>query len=186
MSETSWHVADPQTDGERLQRAVLALVEEDTERSAWLRAGAASSVADEPIDRDAAQRFQTMLELAYLVASADGFADTERASLSTLLESITGAAVDRATLELHFRDLDDAVAQLGRRERLARAAADLETPEQREDVIAMVAIVALADGQISPPEFEALVELGRHVEIPAARVRAIVDTTAARVKAGLR
>lgn len=186
MVETSWHVADPETDGGRLQRAVLALVEQDTDKSAWLRAGAASSVADEPTDRAAAARFQTMLELTYLVASADGFADAERVSLATLLESITGAAVDRATLELHFRDLDDAVALFGRRERLARAAADLENPAQREDAIAIVAMVALADGQISAPELEALVELGGHVDVHAARVIAIVEATVARVEAGLR
>jgi tellurite resistance protein len=182
MAETSWQVADPQ----KLQRAVLALVEADAEKSAWLRAGAAASVADAPTDRVAAARFQTMLELAYLVASADGFADEERTSLATLLESITGAAVDKATLELHFRDLDDAVAHFGRRERLARAAADLETVAQREDAITLVAMVALADGQISTPEFEALVELGGHVDVHAARVKALVEATVARVEAGLR
>jgi tellurite resistance protein len=182
MAQTSWQVADPQ----KLQRAVQALVEGDAERSAWLRAGAASSVADEPTDRVAAARFQTMLELAYLVASADGFADEERSSLAALLETITGAAVDKATLELHFRDLDDAVAHFGRRERLARAAADLETPMACEDAIAIVAMVALSDGQISTPEFEALVEIGRHADISAARVKALVEATVARVEAGLR
>lgn len=185
MPETNWRVGDPSTDGAKLERAVLALVQQDAARVAWLRAGAASSVADVPTDPAAAARFQTMLELAYLVASADGFADAERVSLAALLERITGAAVDHATLELHFRDLDDAVALLGRRERLARAAADLETPAQGEEAIALIAMVALSDGHISTPEYEALVELGRHAEVGSDRVRALVESTVQRLEAQL-
>lgn len=186
MVDSEWRVGDSSTPGVRLAEAVLAVVHEDADRLGWLRAGAASTVAESPDDPEAARRFQTVLELAYLVASADGFADAERVSLAALLERMTSAAVDHATLELHFRDLDDAVALLGRRERLARASADVDGPTQGEEVIGLVATVALADGHISGPEYDALVELGRHIGVGAARVRALVGSAAKRVGAQLR
>lgn len=186
MTETQWRVATTPTEEARVGQAVLSLVQEDAERLAWLSAGAAASVAEVPDDAAAASRFQTMLELAYLVASADGFAQAERVSLAALLEQITGSAVDHATLELHFRDLDDAVALLGRRERFARAAADLDGPKQGEEAITLVSMVALADGHLSGPEYEALVELGRYTDVPAARVRALVEATVQRLEAKLR
>ncbi len=186
MSETQWRVADGAEGGPRLAEAVLAAVHEDADRMAWIRAGAVATVGDASQDPAAAARFQTMLELAYLVASADGFAVTERVSLAALLERITQAAVDHDTLEQHFRDLDDAVAQLGRHERLARAAAELGDGAQAADVIGLVATVALADGHLSTPEFEALAELGRHVAIGRAEVLALTRAAVARVEAHLR
>jgi tellurite resistance protein len=184
MAETQWRVAD--APSAKLAQAVLAVVQSDADRIAWIRAGAVATVAELVEGADAARRFQTMLELAYLVASADGFVETERASLAALLERITGAAVDHATLELHFRDLDDAVTALGRHERLARAAAELEGDAEAEEAIGLVALVALADGHISTPEFGALAELGRHVGLTIDRVRGLVESAVARVGAQLR
>ncbi|MBL8946894.1 MAG: hypothetical protein JNK45_27230 [Myxococcales bacterium] len=97
---------------------------------------------------------------------------------------MTGAAVDHAALELHFRDLDDAVAALGRRERLARAAAELG--DDAGEAIGLVAIVALADGHLGAPELEALIELGRHVGIGADRIRSLAEAAVTRVGAQLR
>lgn len=182
MPDTSWRVAE--ADDPRLAEAILRAVEADADRIAWIRAGAIATIAEVPADADAARRFQTMLELAYLVASADGFAPAERVSLAALLERMTGAAVDHAALELHFRDLDDAVAALGRRERLARAAAELG--DDAGEAIGLVAIVALADGQLGAPELEALIELGRHVGIGADRIRSLAEAAVTRVGAQLR
>lgn len=184
MPETSWRVAE--ADDPRLADAVLRAVQADADRVAWIRDGAIATLADASPDDAVARRFQTMLELAYLVASADGFAAAERVSLAALLERITGAAVDQGTLELHFRDLDDAVAALGRPERLARAAADLDDVAQAEDVIGLVALVALADGQIGTPEYEALVVLGRHASLGVDRIRGLVEAAVTRVGAQLR
>ena len=132
-----------------------------------------------------ARAFQTVLELGYLVASADGFADAERESLSKLLESITGAALDHATLTLHFLDLDEAVGSLGRRERLARVAADIEGAAA-EEAVSLAALIAIADGQLSASELSVLEELGEHVSLGVERVREIVDDMAQRVEAKLR
>jgi tellurite resistance protein len=169
---------------ERLQAAIRALIEgqaaETLTRSGHhlpstesLREGAAAvhGEGDDP----KARHFQSMLELGYLVASADGFADAERNALSTLLEQITGSAVNHEELELHFRDLDDACSVLGRHERLRRAAAEFEDNIGRDEALAFAALVAVADGRLAAPEMSALSELGRCFEIRETEVEVIVD-----------
>jgi len=173
------------SDPARLAAAVHTVVLADQERAARLRAGAEQSVAERPTDRAIAVRFQTMLELGWLVASADGFADEERSSLARLLESITGSAVDHGALERHFRDLDAAVAALGRRERLARLAAELDDPVARVEAVRLAALIAMADGRLAAAELGVLVELGAHLSLSADRIRTLVDAVAESVKVEL-
>ena len=173
------------TEPERLTAAILAVIHADGDREALLRRGAEQSVADAQTDVETARRFLTLLELGYLVASADGFADAERTTLARLLERVTGERVDHRALELHFRDLDDAVESFGRRERLARAAADLEGTANCEEAIALAALIAMADGRIAVAEHQTLVDLGEHLGISRERVRALVDGMANRVEAEL-
>ncbi|MBK6921925.1 MAG: hypothetical protein IPH07_31300 [Deltaproteobacteria bacterium] len=154
--------------------AVQAALTEDPARASWLRAGAAASIAHGAEDA-AARRFQTVLELCFLVASADGFADAERVQLARLLESITEAAIDRGALELHFTELDAAVNALGRRERMARLAADIEGSAAVDEALAVATLVALADGELAGPEYAALVELGELLGFEATRVRSRID-----------
>jgi tellurite resistance protein len=175
----------PPADPARLAAAVHAVVTEDSDRTDLLRRGAEASMSDAPTEQAIARRFQSVLELGYLVASADGLAAAERDSLARLLESITGAAIDHDTLELHFRDLDEAVTLLGRHHRLARAAADLDDPRTWEEGIVLATAIALADGHLSAPELEALIELGRHLTVPEDRVRTLVQDVAQRVKSQL-
>jgi tellurite resistance protein len=170
----------------RLAAAIHAVVVEEPDRVARLRAGAHDSMTAMPIESQPARRFQTLLEIGYLVASADGFASEERASLARLLESVTGEAINHAALELHFRDLDDAVASLGRRERLARVAADLDDEAAGEEAIGLAALIAMADGALGRAELDALVELGEHIGMSAQRVRGVVDQAVERLEAQLR
>jgi tellurite resistance protein len=169
---------------QRLQAAICALIEgqaaETLTRSghhlpstASLREGAVAvrGESDDPRSR----RFQSMLELGYLVASADGFAEAERHALAALLEQVTGAAVNHDELELHFKDLDEACDILGRHERLRRAAADFEDTIGRDEALGFAALVAVADGQLADPEMSALSELGRCFDIREHDVEAIVD-----------
>ena len=141
---------------------------------------------DWPTRRGRPADFRTVLELGYLAASADGLAESERGSLARLLETITGAAVHRGVLERHFADFDDTVASLGRRERLARAAAELEGRGAAEEAIALAALISMADGRLAAPELEVLEELGGHLSVAPPRVRALVDDLAGRVEARLR
>ena len=129
--------------------------------------------------RDA--HFLAVLELAYLVASADGLEAAERAVIADLLEKATGRAIDHRAFDAHFYDLDAAVVMLGRRERLARTAAELDTPQTRADAIRFAALVAMADGSLREPEFAVLCEAGSYFDWANERVRALVDDAVARV-----
>jgi tellurite resistance protein len=134
-----------------------------------------------PTDSD---HFMAALELGYLAASADGLEDTERDSIANTLEKVTGIGFDHDTFEAHFSDLDAAVLNLGRRERLARTAAEFENDDVRADVIRFAALVAMADGVLNAPELTVLEELGSHFKWNAERIRGLVTEAAARVGGG--
>jgi tellurite resistance protein len=181
MSESGVIIELVKDDPGRLAAAVEAAMRARAPSLDWIREGARESARGEWTAAHAARKFQTLLEIGYLVASADGFADQERTSLASLLEKVTGSAVDHEMLELHFRDLDEAVTLLGRRERLLRSAAELEDAASAEEAISLVAMISMADGVLSAEEFAVLVDLGRHAEIDAERVRALVDRVAAEI-----
>jgi tellurite resistance protein len=177
---------------ERLARAVREVIERQGAGASGkhrlpgaevLRAGAEATRSDS--DDQRARYFQSMLELGYLVASADGLADEERRTLATMLEQATGSAVKSEELELHFKDLDDAVAMLGRRERLRRAAADFDDMHGRGEAIGFTALVAVADGVLGQPEIDALSELGACFELTDAQVTEIVEGVAREVERAL-
>jgi tellurite resistance protein len=180
----------PEVAPARLAAAVHAVLTGDAARGAalpsadHLRAGAAATTGD--AGGPAARRFQALLELGYLAASADGLDAGEREALARLLEQVTGAAVDRDTLELHFRDLDEAVAMLGRRERLARVAAELDDGDEPSEALGFAALVAMADGRLGAAELDVLVELGASLALGAGEVRAVVDQVAASLEMAVR
>jgi tellurite resistance protein len=177
-------VIEFEVEPQRLSRAVEAVLGRAEGLAARFRSGAEGSMTHAPGSAAEARTFQTLLELGYLVASADGFAEQERASLSALLERVTSSAVGHDALDLHFRDLDQQVEVLGRHERIARAAAEVE-PEAVSETIGLVATIAMSDGCLSGPEYAALVELGRHLALASHEVRAFVDTAAGLIKEGL-
>jgi len=125
------------------------------------------------------ERFIAALELGYLTASADGLDDRERHQIATTLEQVTGIGFDHDSFAAHFGDLDEAVAALGRRERLARTAADFEDDASREGAIRFAALVAMADGSLHDSELAVLVEAGAHFQWTETRVRELVTSVAA-------
>ncbi|MCA9676543.1 MAG: hypothetical protein KC464_16035 [Myxococcales bacterium] len=169
----------------RLAAALYAGVAEDGARAARLRTGAAQAMAAVPEDLDVARWFQAVVELGFLVASADGFADEERRGLARLLEKLTAEAVDHELLETNFRELERGVAAMGRGPRLARAAADVDA-SLVDDTLGLVALIAMADGELGAPEGAALTELGSHLGYSADQVRAVIDRVAARLEGQLR
>ncbi len=128
------------------------------------------------------ERFMAALELGYLAASADGLDAAERDTIAAALERVTGIGYDHTAFAAHFHDLDASVAVLGRRERLARTAAEFESDDQRADAIRFAALVAMADGALHAPELAVLDELGSHYKWSADRVRDLVTEAAARVR----
>ena len=129
------------------------------------------------------ERFLSALELGYLAASADGLDARERDVLASVLERASGNTIDHAAFEAHFADLDATVASLGRRERLARSAADFDTEEARQDAVRLAALIAMADGALHPSELSVLTELAAHFEWPPDRVRSLVDGVVAQLGA---
>jgi hypothetical protein len=132
-----------------------------------------------PVD---AQRFIAALELGYLTASADGLDGSERQAIATTLHSVSGIEFDQEAFAAHFADLDAAVAALGRRERLARTAAEFEDEAERCDAIRFAALVAMCDGTLYATELEVLDEAGGYFRWNATKVRELVDDVAARVR----
>jgi tellurite resistance protein len=145
---------------------------------AKLRAGAVQAQKEEAEDARAAEYFESLLELGYLVASADGLAAEERETLALLLEHATESSVSRDVLQLHFSDLDATSAALGRSERLGRVAANFDSTHAREEAISFAALVAMADGSLEPTELRVLLELGRHFALSAEQVETLVHHVA--------
>jgi len=150
-----------------------------------LSSDAREALQDEPEDSSAAERFQGLLELGYLVASADGFAPEEREALAMLLEYATAAAASRDVLLLHFNDLDATSAALGRSERLLRAASSFESSSSREQAISFAALVAVADGLLDGAEMQVLLSLGKLFSLSTEQVRALVDQVMASIARAL-
>lgn len=143
-----------------------------------MRMGAEEALKDEADDRDAAEYFQSMIELAYLAASADGLADDERDALAALIEHATGAAIHIDTLKVHFADLDATVEALGRRERLVRVASNFQSERAKHEAISFATLVAVADGVLADDERGVLVELGSHFSLSEEAVDTVVERIA--------
>lgn len=167
---------------ERIAAAIHAVVVSDGVRAARLQAGAQQSIAETPADLDSARWFQSLVELGFLIASADGFADEERKALAGLLELVTSETIDREMLELHLGELAEQVDILGRTQRLARTAEELADPGAADDALAFAALVSMADGTLGQTELDALVELGGFLSIPADRVRSLALALARQVE----
>jgi tellurite resistance protein len=150
-----------------------------------LRAGAVETLKREGQDVRAAEYFQSLLELGYLVASADGLADEERAALAKLVEAATGSVVEQQMLRQHFNDLDGGAEVLGRRERLARVASNFEDFGSREEAISFAALIAIADGRLAEPETGVLLELGSHFSFTEGQVKAVLTQVVGSIKVAL-
>lgn len=179
-------VALPDVAADRLLNALCATVTGDGPRAARLRTSARQCVVDEPSDLAAARWFQSLVELAYLVASADGFSPAERASLAVLIERATMETVDHDLLEQQLLDLEAQADVMGRHQRIARAAAEVKDQPSVDDALAFAALVAMADGRMEPPEQEALFEIAGHLDIERAQVEALIGVLVEDVEGRLR
>jgi tellurite resistance protein len=146
-----------------------------------LRAGARESARETGADAEVARYFQSLLELGYLVASADGLAESERDTLASLVEYVTGAAVDHRALQLHFDELNAISDALGRPERLGRVASEFESADSRQEAISFAALVAIADGALTEPELKVLYKLGEHFSFSREEVQSLVNDVSCKI-----
>jgi tellurite resistance protein len=189
-------------DPEKLRAAVCAALEQQrADRSApftgrtspagrlpsigRLKAGAQETLKQRDQDARQAEYFQSLLELGYLVASADGLALQERVALAALVEEATGSVVARDMMQRHFTDLDGGAEVLGRRERLARVASNFEDRAAREEAMSFAALIAIADGKLADPEARVLLELGEHFSFSEEEVKAVLSQVAVSIKLAL-
>jgi tellurite resistance protein len=136
-------------------------------------------------EQEVSTYFQSILEIAWLVASADGFAEEECRALAQLLDRVTGRAIGRDALELHFKDLQDSCEMLGRRERMRRAAEDFADGALRSEALGFATLVAMADGKLAQAEIDALVELGGFLGLSDDQVTEVVEGVVGRLRAQL-
>lgn len=160
MADSAVVVQLPPEAMQRLPAAIAALVPKDSDH------------------------FVSALELGYLAASADGLDARERDVIATTLERVTGIGFDHDSFAEHFSDLDVAVDVLGRKERLARTAADFTDEEARANVIRFAALVAMSDGALHDTELTVLVEAGSHFSWTEDKIRSLVTDAAARTRGG--
>ncbi len=145
-----------------------------------LRAGAESEE-----DSRAARYFASILELSFLVASADGLDDGEREALAHLVAHATGDAVDPASLAGQFADIAEALRAEGREARLTAVAATFTDFMEREEALSFAALVALADGRLGDAERGALLDLGARFDSSEGEVQLVVAQVAASLRMAL-
>ncbi|HUQ02120.1 MAG TPA: hypothetical protein VM261_06460 [Kofleriaceae bacterium] len=129
--------------------------------------------------------FLALLDIAYLVASADRLVGDEREGILRIFEQLADGVLDRDAVEHHFRELDEVRATAGRGERLGAAAGDLRA-EDRAGAIAFAAAIAMTDGWLGEAELAALYELGGHLSIATDKAREQVENVIQRVEGRLR
>jgi hypothetical protein len=160
------------------------MLSEDLAQAERLSSGAAQTLARAAAE-ETTGRFLALLDIASLVAAAAGRDADERQGILRLFEQLTDSVLDRETLEHHFGDLDEAVASSSHGERLGEAAGDLRD-EDRSNAITFAAAIAMSDGWLGDAELGVLIELGRHLALPADKARAQVEQVIQRVENRLR
>lgn len=143
----------------------------------------ASAESDE--DSRAARYFSSILELSFLVASADGLDDGEREALARLVAHATGDAVTTDELSEQLADVARALDQEGRDARLEAVAGTFTDFVEREEALSFAALVALADGRLGDAEGAALLDLGRRFDSSEGEVQLVVAQVAASLRSAL-
>jgi len=175
----------PEVDPTHLAVVIRGMIAEDLAQAERLRSGAAQSLLRATDTQETTGRFLALLDIAYLVASADGVDADEREGILRLFTQLTDGVLDRESLEHHFHGLDDTIAASTRGERLGAAAADLRE-EDRANAIGFAAAIAMSDGWLGTAELDVLIELGGYLSLPAEKAREQVEQVIQRVENRLR
>jgi tellurite resistance protein len=174
----------PEVDPTHLAVVIRGILADDLAQAERLRAGAAQSLARADT-QETTGRFLALLDIAYLVAAADGLDADERNGILRLFEQLTDGVLDRDALEHHFTELDESMAGSSPSERLGAAAADLRD-EDRTNAISFAAAIAMSDGWLGEAELGVLKELGGFLGVAADKTRDQVEQVIQRVEGRLR
>ncbi len=104
-------------------------------------------------DPSAAALFESIVETAYLVATADGvFDEAERKAFQDVVLEACRGTVNPDQLEALLADLADQVEEDGIDQRVAMVARTIQRPEHQREVLRIAALLALVSGTVTDAE----------------------------------
>jgi tellurite resistance protein len=141
----------------------------------------ADSTIPTGFDPHAAALFESIVEGAYLVATADGvFDEEERRTFERVVTAACGGTVPQGHIEGLVADLSDQLAEDGVDARLARLAEPLTRVEHAREVLRIAALLARCSDDVSATEREMLEKLAAACKLDPSEVdRALEDVDVA-------
>ena len=133
-------------------------------------------------DPHAAALFESIVEGAYIVATADGvFDEEERRAFERIVTAATAGSVTQSHIADLIADLADQLSEDGLDTRLARLGAGIARREHAVEVIRIAALIAHVSEDVSEIERSVLERLATACKLESAEV----DVALADVKASL-
>jgi len=124
-------------------------------------------------DLFAAALFESIVEGAYLVATADGvFDDEERKAFERIVTTACGGVVSPKLVADLVSDLQDQLEEDGLERRIQRLAAGVARPEHAREVLRIAALIASVSDDVSAVERQVLVSIARAFQLDADAVEA--------------
>jgi len=144
--------------------------------ASWGSKPDADSTVPTGFDPAAVALFESIVEGAYLVATADGvFDEEERRTFERVVTVACGGSVPLGHVEALVSDLSDQLAEDGIDARLARLAAPLTRPEHGKEILRIAALLAQCSNDVSAPEREMLQKLATACKLEPAEVDHAID-----------
>ncbi len=129
-------------------RSVIALA-----AAAYAAQPSVDSTTPTGFDPFAVTLFEAIVEAAFLVATADGvFDDAEREVFARIVAASADHALPRSDLTGLIEELADNLSIQGIDKRVTRIAESVKRPEQKQALLRVCLLVALANDVISEPE----------------------------------
>jgi tellurite resistance protein len=130
-------------------------------------------------DPHAAALFESIVEGAYIVATADGvFDDEERKTFERIVTAACGGAVAQRHIADLISDLSDQLAEDGLDKRLERLGQGIVRREHAQEVIRIAALIAQSSEDVSAIERTVLEKLAASCKLEAAEVDAALADVA--------
>ena len=127
-------------------------------------------------DPNAAALFESIVEAAYLVATADGvFDDTERGAFKNVVFEACRGTVDQTQLDALLADLADQLEEDGVDKRLEMVSRGVTRPEHQREVLRIAALLALVSGDVTAAERVVVEKLAKAFGLPDGEVEAVLD-----------
>lgn len=151
---------------------------------------AAASYGSRPIEEGtvptgfdpfAAALFESIVEGAYLVATADGvFDDEERSTFERIVTAACGGSVPQKHVSDLVADLADQLGEDGLDRRIQRLGEGIQRQEQAREVLRIAALIAQVSDDVSDVERSVLTKIAAACQLGEGEVdRALADVRAA-------